>query len=450
MSRDLQPAPALDAASSSTAAGGARAGAPFSCTTPTPAPKRRIPKAGTVDLAARAQREAVPLTFGELVTLYDLAHPDKAANKTDIARKWVENFGLGPVLAWAVTREQLEAGASAMVKDFGYAIGTVNRDLSKIGTIFIWAAKEKLTPAGFTSPTLGMQREIEPMRYVEPARPGEWERMRAVAKGVRDPLFTLLVWLGMDTGARRGELSERVWTDFDLDAPEGPNIVLEHLDTKTGRARRLYFSNETAQLVRRLRPAESYRHKLVFVSKRGKGVTPNAYRHQWRRFTTMIGRPGLHFHDLRHMVAAELLKAGKGMSQVAQLLGHSSLVLHRRYGHLDDAAVRDMQAERLGLDKGASTERQTVLDAISQARTRHEHREMSAADDALAEAQRLQLVANEAMAAALAAAHALTGMRGAPNASPARRPAAPAPGPLEHLLATSTTTTITTVPGLQA
>jgi integrase len=387
-----------------------------------------VPRATKIDLGELAKRDALPLTLTELATLYMAGNPTERPDSVYNLRKWCNEFGLGDQAAWSITREQLEAGARAMVDTFGYAIGTANRNLSQIGMLYKWAIRERMTPEGFVSPTLGMTRQAEPMRVVEPARPGEWERLRLLARGFsRDQRFTLLVWLVMDTGARRSEIADRTWSDFDLDAPEGPNVVLEALDVKTRKPRRLYFSHETAQLIRRLRPAEKYQHNLIFASRTG--GAPNLYRKPWARLTEMIGRPGLHLHDLRHMVAAELLKAGKGMSQVAQLLGHSSLVLHRRYGHLDDAAVRDMQAERLGLDKPATPELQAMLQAVDDAKARHANRELSATDEAMAEAQRLQLVAQEAMAAAMAAAQALANMRGVPT-----RPQA---GPLQHLIAGS-------------
>lgn len=59
---------------------------------------------------------------------------------------------------------------------------------------------------------------------------------------------------------------------------------------------------------------------------------PINYRCAWEELTTAIGRPDLHQHDLRHHRAAELLKSGTTLGVAAQVLGHSSLILQRRYG----------------------------------------------------------------------------------------------------------------------
>ena len=379
-----------------------------STTTPTEAPKRgraRRSAGKALDLSRIARREAVPLTLRELCQLYMARH----ANERDMEmhlRRWLEDFGLAERSAWSITTEELVNGSTAMVDEMDYAQSTANRDLSSFGTLYIFAHEHKLCAADFVSPTLAIRRrDPDNVRHVEPARPGEWDMMRRAARVGADAHFTAFVWLIMDSGARRSEVTDRRWDEFDLDAAEGPHIVL--MDTKTGKPRRIYFSQDTAALVRRLRPTERYRHELAFA---GRGGMPRKFQEAWKRYAERIGRPGLRVHDLRHMVAAELLRAGKGMSQVAQLLGHSTLVLHTRYGHLDDAGVRDIQRERLGLDNVP-----VEMPAVREARQRHAERVAREPDDARAEAERLQLVAQEAMAAAMAAAQALASMRTAPT-----------------------------------
>lgn len=53
------------------------------------------------------------------------------------------------------------------------------------------------------------------------------------------------------------------------------------------------------------------------------------YRAQWKVLTTAFGRPDLHQHDLRYHRTAELFKAGNTLAIASQVLGHSSLILHK-------------------------------------------------------------------------------------------------------------------------
>jgi integrase len=77
-------------------------------------------------------------------------------------------------------------------------------------------------------------------------------------------------------------------------------------------------------------------------------MTIAEYRKPWVETVKAIGRPDLHMHDLRHAAAASLLRAGVTIGVAAQVLGHSSLILQRRYGHLENKALQDAQERRWG------------------------------------------------------------------------------------------------------
>jgi integrase len=383
----------------------ATASATAAATTPALAPRRRG-KTFKLDADLREPRpqEGIPLTFRELCKLQSIEVASHVKCEHYL-KKWLDDFKLGELPAWNIKPEQLQTGCKAM-REAGYKVGTINRDLSQIGSIYKWAIKKEFVPSGFVSPTLSIRREADKIRYVAPAQGDEWQRIRLLAKGRKNPKFTLLVWLVMDTGARRSEITDRIWADFDLDDPQGPSVELEHIETKTGKPRKLYFSQETAALVRKLRPVEKWRDERVWGVR---GASLSCMTNHWICMRKLIGRgDGFTLRDLRHMVAADLLKAGKGVSQVSQVLGNSSLILHTRYGHLDDSGQREIQAERLGLsDAPPAGEWSPVVEA----KRRQAEREAAAPNDAIAEAQRLQLIAQEAMAAAMAAAQALAGMR---------------------------------------
>ncbi len=270
---------------------------------------------------------ATEMTFAELAKAYCAVQFDGADLRL---RKWIDCFGNES--AWAITTRQLSLAAEAMMQSGLYKPSSVNRDTSTIGTLYKWAIRRHLAPAGFVSPSLGLQRFEEGIRRVE-IRDTEIAALLAGAKAYTDRRFAVLIRLLAETGARRGEVMGRRWADIDLEAR---TITVEV--TKTGHPRMLFFSAETAALMRRVWPKQPD-EELLFESNRVVGQVID-YRRQWLELTKAIGRPDLHMHDLRHYRAAELLKAGNTVAVAAQVLGHSSLILQRRYGHLETKTLR--------------------------------------------------------------------------------------------------------------
>jgi integrase len=168
----------------------------------------------------------------------------------------------------------------------------------------------------------------------------------------KDRLFTLFVWMLVDSGARKSELLQRSW--LDLDIPGGKLIVPR---TKNGDSRTLFFTPETMALAKRLKPALAVGSvdRLIFAGRNG--ITPICYRKKWSNLTGMLRRPDLRVHDIRHWVAASLLRNGVGVGVASQILGHrDQTMLLRRYGHLDHMSLQDAQQMRWQL-VSASTAR---------------------------------------------------------------------------------------------
>jgi integrase len=61
----------------------------------------------------------------------------------------------------------------------------------------------------------------------------------------------------------------------------------------------------------------------------------------FRKAREAVGRPELHFHDLRHSAASEMLNAGVPLSVVGGVLGHKSSASTKRYAHLATATLAD-------------------------------------------------------------------------------------------------------------
>ena len=293
---------------------------------------RKLTPLRPIDLALAAQ--SVAHQPGEDLTLSELARAFGAAKCDDTElrlRKWLRAFG--DRSAWSLTSEELEAAAQAMV-EHGYAPATANRDLSGLGSVYKWARDRRLSPRGFKSPTLSIRRFDEPIRRVHVERE-QVDRLLAAAWGFSDRRFGVFVALLMETGARKSEILERTWADVDLERRE----ILAPT-TKNGTPRVLFFSEKAAELIRRVFPKRDP-DGLIFEG-RVPGQ-PICYRRAWVELTRSVGLPDLHMHDLRHVAAANLLRAGVTLGVAAQVLGHDPAVLARRYGHLETNALRRAQ-----------------------------------------------------------------------------------------------------------
>lgn len=268
---------------------------------------------------------SLELTFGELSRAYLASHYNGADMQM---RKWIDL--LGERSAWNITPEELTRAGIVLI-DSGYSPSTVNRNFSQIGSIFRWAKQKMLTPPGFVSPTISQHRYPEPIRRVD-LSDQEVKCLTDGAAAFKDRRFAVLVRLLVETGARRGEVSSRRWADIDLN-----DCSIEVLETKTGKPRMLFFSHETAALMRRVWPTRNP-EAMLFESSRAPGATVN-FKKNWDKLTLSIGRKDLRLHDLRHYRAKLLIESGVTVAVAAQALGHSTLILHRRYGHLETGAI---------------------------------------------------------------------------------------------------------------
>lgn len=268
------------------------------------------------------------LTFAELVRANAIAVCDGSDLRL---RKWIDAYG--EVSAWLFSSEQIEAAAQAMI-DHGYSPSTVNRDIGTIGSVYKWAKIKRLSPRGFRSPSLGVMRYEEKIRRVHVERE-QLDQLRARSMAFSDMRFACFVGLLIDTGARKSELLERTWSDVDLDKKE----ILAPT-TKNGTPRVLFFSEQTAQLLKRAY-AKRVPEKLLFEG-RVPGQ-PISFRRIWGVITKEVGLPDLHMHDVRHAAAASLLRAGVTLGVAAQVLGHDPALLARRYGHLETASLKRAQ-----------------------------------------------------------------------------------------------------------
>jgi integrase len=163
--------------------------------------------------------------------------------------------------------------------------------------------------------------------------------------------------LGLDTGARRGELLALQWNrDVDLDVGV-VTITMNRVmvggavvegTTKSDEPRRVDIGPETVAALRAWRKrlfAEGLgQPDYVFVDETGAPVRPDRVNHLFRSACVRAGVPQIGPHGMRHTSATLTLRAGVPLHVVSEQLGHStpmitaSLYAHVLKGQQADAA----------------------------------------------------------------------------------------------------------------
>lgn len=190
--------------------------------------------------------------------------------------------------------------------------------------------------AGITPPKVAREGEIEILN--------ETQIKDVLAKLRGHDLFPL-VFLGLSTGMRRGELLALRWCDIDLD---GSRLTVERSveqtksgirfkspKTKYGRRTIALPASAVAELRAHRKDQAEARLKaglgrlpddgLVFGRLTGEAQTPNDVTKQWVRARKDLGLPSVTLHAWRHTHASHLIASGMDIATVSRRLGHGSV-----------------------------------------------------------------------------------------------------------------------------
>jgi integrase len=190
-----------------------------------------------------------------------------------------------------------------------------------------------------------------------PLRPEDVEALEAAAlrahRGAHAETMRALVTVAAWTGARPGELLALTGRDLNgntLTIRQSLMQTGEIGPPKSGRARTIAFPARARRAIEQL-PA-SPPDQRVFRGRTRRDLTYWAFLGSWIKVREAAHRPSMHFYELRHFCASQLLARGVGPKVVALQLGHQDggrLVL-TTYGHLyPDSALDELRA---ALDAG--------------------------------------------------------------------------------------------------
>lgn len=221
-------------------------------------------------------------------------------------------------------------------REAGAAASTINKEVGLLSAAINYARREwdwKLD-----NPAQG-RRQREPegrLRWINRAEAVALIRAAEAVK--RAPHLADFITLALHTGCRSGELLGLEWRRVDL---QRGLILLEAQHTKAGR-RRYVPINETARAAilsrARFRATHCPASPWVFATKRGERI--GSLKTAWAGICKAVGLEDFHVHDLRHTAAAWLVTAGVPLTEVRDLLGHSTVTVTERYAHLAPENVR--------------------------------------------------------------------------------------------------------------
>ena len=210
------------------------------------------------------------------------------------------------------------------------AVGSINRQIILLRYVFNLALKWK-EPGVSSNPVSGVVLMLNPETKERFLTLEESKRLYEAVCRSPNPMLKYIVWMLLLTGARKREVLDARWQDFDL-----TKSIWRIEKTKAGRARHVPLSEAVIELL-----GDIPRHpssEFVFANPRT-GLAYVTFFTAWNTARSSVGLQDVRVHDLRHSFASFLVNKGRTLYEVQRLLGHSQSKTTQRYAHLSEQTL---------------------------------------------------------------------------------------------------------------
>jgi len=277
-------------------------------------------------------------TLGEMVDRYKrdiLPYKSKSTKFTHNQEKqldwWKAELGhyvladISPALL-AEKRDKLASGEGRKEKR---SPSTVVRYMAAISHVFSIAVKEW----GWLddSPMRKVSKPKEPRGRVRFLSDDERKALLKASKESPSEYLYPIVVLALSTGMRQGEILSLKWADVNLDK----HYIILH-ETKNGERRRVPLAGHAHSEIKKLNKIRRIDSNLLFPHPRSKDMYFPLDK-PWAAVIEKAGLQDFRFHDLRHSAASYLAMNGASLAEIAEVLGHKTLQMVKRYAHLSEA-----------------------------------------------------------------------------------------------------------------
>lgn len=285
--------------------------------------------------------EAKKHTLAELIDRYiEKVIPYKQSSGRDYKQQleyWKKE--LGHVLLSDFTPasivEKRDELASGMTNRGQRSPATVNRYLAALSHACTIAVKEW----GWIedSPMRKVSKLKEPRGRVRFLSDNERDALLKSSKNTSYAHLHLIIVLALSTGARKGEILKLRWADID----DGRKQIILH-ETKNGERRVIPLSGYARSIMLEHEKVRRIDSDMLFPSKTGQ--SPFDIKKSWGSALAAAGIEDFRFHDLRHSAASYLAMNGASSAEIADVLGHKTLQMVKRYAHLSEAHTSSVVA----------------------------------------------------------------------------------------------------------
>jgi len=188
------------------------------------------------------------------------------------------------------------------------------------------------------SPTRKVKKPTEARGRVRFLDDDERQRLLTACQESRNKQLYLCVILALSSGMRQGEMMGLKWQDVNLK----DGFIILH-ETKNGDRRRVPLSGLGLSLLQEHAKVRRLDTPLLFPGVRHANAPLNL-RSAFEGALKAAQIEDFHWHDLRHCTASYLAMNGASLAEIAEILGHKTLQMVKRYAHLSDGHVSNVVA----------------------------------------------------------------------------------------------------------
>lgn len=281
----------------------------------------------------RAAQRAVP-TFAAFIQDQYLPHIKTYKRSWDTDVSLLKNHLLprfGKMHLDEITRQDIQRVHHDR-RASGAAPGSANRLLILMRYAFNLAIKWEV-PGVKANPSKDVPLMEENNKLERYLTQEEAHRLYDAVCGSENPMLRFIMPMLLMTGARKREVLNARWEDFDLERRLWRVPI-----SKNGKARHVPLSSGVLTLLSGL-PETGHGRHLFPNPATGKPYVSIFC--AWNTARKNAGLPKVRMHDLRHSFASFLINGGRSLYEVQRILGHTQSKTTQRYAHLRHDTLLD-------------------------------------------------------------------------------------------------------------